>query len=470
MATPAPAAAAAAALAAQQASGPIVREFIQFLNAAVTPFHAVDQFKRLFGDAGYVRLAESDAWPPLEPGGKYFVTRNDSSIIAFTVGGKYVAGNGLKIAGTHTDSPNLALKPRSYSKKGGFLGVGVQLYGGGLWHTWFDRELTVAGRVVVQPEGKGHLHTALVHVRKPILRIPNLAIHLRPADERDKLQPNKEAHVAPVMATELMASAVAQTEKIADAQSGALFRLLAEQAGCKVEEIVDFDLSVVDTQPAALSGVFDEFICSARLDNLISCFCAAKALAAADASVAADDMIRMVAMFDNEEVGSESTTGAAGSLIPEIVERLNARDATKRAGAVNKSFLLSVDGAHCCHPNFMDKHEENHRPNLHEGPVIKYNANTRYATVGPTAAVVKALARLANVPVQQFVVRNDSPCGTTIGPVLSTLTGIKTADIGNAMLSMHSIREMCGTVDLKYMTDLLQTFFERYNEVSLVES
>lgn len=457
-------------------------EFVKFVDAACTPFHAVYHVKDMLLRANYRQLNEGKVWPALERGGRYFVTRNDSSIVAFALGGKFDPANGIKIVGTHTDSPDFQLKPKSGIKKGGYQGVGVQCYGGGLWHTWFDRELTVAGRVLVQvtpAEGPAYIDKRLLHIRKPLMRIPSLAIHLRSQPERDAFAPGKESHLVPIIASEVAIAANRSSSTEATVAAGAsseetpsvLIKCICDAIACAPGDILDFDLHVVDTQPPAIGGAFDEFVFSPRIDNLLSCFCAAKALVATDASVADDDMVRMVAMFDHEEVGSESASGAHGTLVNDLIERICAVGGTtpgggsQRAACTANSFLLSVDCAHGAHPNYLDKHEENHRPQLHLGPVIKYNANTRYATNGLTGAVVKALAKKGNVPVQQFCVKNDSPCGTTIGPILSTLCGIGAADIGNAMWSMHSVRETCGTVDIEHMTTLLSTFFSSYQEV-----
>jgi aspartyl aminopeptidase len=252
-------------------------------------------------------------------------------------------------------------------------------------------------------------------------------------------------------------------------QNPTLLRLIAEAAKCTPAEIVDFDLSLFDTQPASITGAFDEFVCGARLDNLISCYCGTRALVDTDSTLESDDMIRLIAFFDHEECGSSSVPGAGGSLIPDIVERIlhgSNTDAT-RAALAARSFMLSVDGAHALHPNYPEKHQSQHRPTLHGGPVLKYHPNQRYATSGMTASVVLALGRIAGVPVQQFGVSNESPCGSTIGPILSTLTGIPTVDLGNPMLSMHSIRESCGTVDLEYLTKLLKSFFESFQTLKI---
>ena len=353
-------------------------------------------------------------------------------------------------------------------------------YGGGLWHTWFDRELTVAGRVLLQQEGKSSVEKRFVHIKKPLMSIPSLAIHLRSQAERDAFAPNKESHLVPIIASEIAIAANRANSSVGEEAKGAaappssssdsvLLKCIAEELKCSLSDIVDFDLHVVDTQPPAIGGAFNEFVYSPRIDNLVSCFCATKALVESSSTLADDTMVRMVALFDHEEVGSESASGAHGTLINDLVDRIctlgGASASGSRAACTSNSFLLSVDCAHAAHPNYMDKHEDNHRPQLHLGPVIKYNANTRYATNGLTGSIVKALARIGNVPVQQFCVKNDSPCGSTIGPILSTLCGIGAADIGNPMWSMHSVRETCGTADIQHMTTLLTTFFSHYQEV-----
>lgn len=439
------------------------KDFVSFVNKACTPFHAVKVVSDILDTAGYTQLDERKVWPEMLAGGKYYLARNETSLVAFALGGKFKPENGIKIVGAHTDSPNFALKPHTLSNSDKYRRVAVQCYGGGLWHTWFDRDLTVAGRLVISNNGK--MESRLVRIDKPLMRIPTLAIHLCSASERAAFAPDKEKHLIPVIATELAETLnkSAAPEDKDTKQCAVLFKAIADAAKCNPEDIIDFDLSVIDTQPAAVGGVANEFIFAPRIDNLLSCFCAIKAMTDAT-ELANDTMGRLVCLFDHEEVGSESSPGAGGSLIPDIIEHL-IQQHTLRATLVANSFLLSVDCAHASHPNYSDKHEQHHRPNLHAGPVIKYNANQRYATNGYTAAVLKSIAKAASVPLQEFVVKNDSPCGTTIGPVLSTLSGIKTIDIGNAMLSMHSIREMCGTVDVEHLTQLIKAFFDKFDIV-----
>ena len=450
-------------------------EFTEFVNKAVTPFHAVSVVMDELLANGYTRLPEGTPWPAIAPGQKAFFTRNDSSIVAFRVGDKFNSSSGLKLIGSHTDSPNFAIKPKSVSSKGAYHSVGVQCYGGGLWHTWFDRELTVAGRVIVKnPTNPLEMTSRLVYVPKNLLYLPTLAIHLRSAAEREAFGPHKENHLVPIIcshfAESLSAPPATETDdktKKPSEQSVPLTRAIAAELGINTEDIVDFDLSIVDRQPAAIGGLHDEFIHAPRIDNLLSVFCSLKAIIEADSQLADDDMVTVLAMFDHEEVGSSSPQGAGGSMVTELVDYVVGCDPTLKIQAVSNSFLLSVDGAHAAHPNYLDKHEEKHRPTLHLGPAIKYNANVRYATTGVTSSVLKALATSADIPVQQFCVKNDSPCGSTIGPILSTLSGIKTADLGNAMLSMHSIRETCGTVDVLYLKDLLAKFIVDFKKVAI---
>ena len=401
-------------------------------------------------------------------------------VLASAVGEKYAPGNGFNIIGAHTDSPCPKLKPVSAVKKGGFLGVGVQTYGGGLWHTWFDRDLSVAGRVLLRRgKNKGRTSHELVRVERPIIRIPTLAIHLDRNVNAEGFKPNTETHLAPLLSTAIKGELEAETsggEKTKDAEKKKpahhplLLAVLAEELDCDPGEIVDFELEVCDTQPSVIGGAAREFIYSGRLDNLASSFCALKALLdAGDGGSLADETgVRMIALFDNEEVGSDSAAGAGGTVVADAVRRAidGLRGDSRAEGLAERtarnSFLVSADMAHALHPNYMDKHEGNHQPRMHKGVVVKHNANQRYATTAVTATLFRDCAAAANVPTQDFVVRNDMGCGSTIGPILATNLGMRTVDVGVPQLSMHSIREMCGTEDIDICARHFTAFFDHF--------
>ncbi|KAK9686688.1 hypothetical protein K7432_015069 [Basidiobolus ranarum] len=445
-------------------------EFLDFVNQSPSPFHAVEESKKKLEKVGFIELKERDSWgDKVEPNGKYFFTRNKSSLIAFAVGGKFIQGNGVSIIAAHTDSPCLKIKPVSKKEKFGYLQVGVQTYGGGLWHTWFDRDLSVAGRVMVESEDGKHI-SKLVRVEKPILRIPNLAIHLVDRTSGEAFTFNKETHLTPVLAT----SAKVLNEKVTGKEEvekhhSVLVELLANELSITGERIKDLELCLYDTQPSVIGGALDEFIFSPRLDNLMMSHCSITALIRSlenDTTLAEDTCIRMVALFDNEEIGSKSAYGADSHLLEATLRRLQAgKNPTAFEESIHKSFLVSADMAHAVHPNYSEKHEENHRPAMHKGLVIKVNANQRYATTAATSLEIKALAKKHGIPVQEFVVRNDMACGSTIGPILSAKLGMRTIDVGAPQLSMHSIREMCGTEDVQHSIQLFNAFFQEYQHL-----
>ncbi|KAK4512411.1 uncharacterized protein ATC70_003111 [Mucor velutinosus] len=452
-------------------------DFIDFVNASPSPFHVVYEASHRLERAGFERISEKDEWN-LKRKGKYYFTRNGSSIVAFVIGDSYQHGKGgFSIVGAHTDSPCLKVKPVSKKEQVGYLEVGIQLYGGGIWHTWFDRDLGIAGRVMVQQEDGSYKHT-LVHIKKPILRVPTLAIHLDgSANEAFKF--NKETHMLPVLATAAKATlnAVKEEKSWGPDQTKnhhpALIHMLAETMKVDARQICDFELCLFDTQPATLGGAYDEFIFSARLDNLGMSYCSLEALIASSKEDLSDETnIRLISLFDNEEIGSTSAHGANSNLLPSTMERILSSSIGSKSPpknpkvafeqAIHKSMLVSADMAHAVHPNYTEKYEENHRPQMHQGTVIKINANQRYATTAPTSLILKEIARQKEIPIQEFVVRNDSSCGSTIGPMLSAKLGLRTIDVGNPQLSMHSIREIGGVDDVKNGTDLLKAFFQLF--------
>ncbi|KAK1294198.1 putative aspartyl aminopeptidase [Acorus calamus] len=471
----------------------VASDLIDFLNASPTAFHAVAEAKERLKEAGFEHLSEREDWN-LETGKKYFFTRNHSTIIAFAIGKRYVAGNGCHVIGAHTDSPCLKLKPISKVVKGGYLEVGVQTYGGGLWHTWFDRDLTVAGRLMIKETKDGSVSYShkLVRVNEPIMRIPTLAIHLdRGVSEGFKV--NTHNHLLPVLATSIKAELQklapvngsleldidndankTNAKSIADNKKHhpILLQLLADQASCQPDEICDFEVQLCDTQPSNIGGVLKEFIFSGRLDNLCMSFCSLKALidsTSSGSSLDDEPGVRMVALFDHEEVGSNSAQGAGSPAMLDALSRIlkafSTSDSKLLEKAIQRSFLVSADMAHALHPNYMDKHEENHQPKLHGGLVIKHNANQRYATNAVTSLIFREIAENHNLPIQDFVVRNDMPCGSTIGPIIASGVGIRTVDVGAPQLSMHSIREMCAVDDVRHSYEHFKAYFEEFSQL-----
>lgn len=423
-------------------------------------------------------MSERDAAWPNAPGGKYYVTRGQSALVAFAVGGRFAPGastGGFSITAAHTDSPCLRVKPISARAAGGYQSVAVETYGGGIWHTWFDRDLSVAGRAIVAL-GDGTFESRLVRVARPILRVPSLAIHLD-RTVNDGFKVNAETHLPAVLATAvkaaLEAGAAAAPAGGADAGTGGagarhhavLVRLLAAELGVAPDAVADFELCLYDTQPSAVGGACAEFVFAPRLDNLAMTHATLSGLLASVAApdaLAAEPHVRVMAAFNHEEVGSASTTGAGGTLLEEVLARLAGGAPGALAAAARRSFLVSADMAHALHPNYPAVHEEAHRPALHGGLVIKNNANQRYATDAPTAFLMRRVAALARVPLQNFCVRQDAGCGSTVGPILATRLGVRTVDVGAPQLSMHSVREMAGVDDVAHAAAFFAAFFESF--------
>jgi aspartyl aminopeptidase len=485
---------------------PLAEKACAFLSASTDPFHAVQNSVERLHRAGFQKLAtNAPLTNAIQAGGKYYYTVEHSTLVAFCVGPAYQAGNavGFHMIGGHTDSPNLKVKPRSKRTPGaaasGCTLLGVECYGGGLWHTWFDRDLSISGRVLVRTNSNStstsptsstssspsSIQQRLVKLKDPIARISTLCIHLQSAEERKGFAVNKENHTAPIVATEGSTTIVSDANDTAktaleqdaqnqvnvsstgtvqnnndaswrEGQEPLLLQAIADELQVNVEEIIDFELNLYDTQPAVVGGIGKEFLYSARLDNLATVFCMTESLADYATALPADsEDVSLVVAFDHEEVGSTSAQGAGSPVMQDAVQRISAALNGGRiapdlyTACIRKSFILSVDQAHAIHPNYASKHEAAHAPKLNAGVVIKTNSNQRYATNGLTGFVVRELGRLANIPIQEFVVRNDCPCGSTIGPTISASTGIRTVDAGMPQLSMHSCREVMGIADCK---------------------
>ncbi|MDP3846538.1 MAG: M18 family aminopeptidase [Pseudomonas sp.] len=414
---------------------------IDFLKASPTPFHATASLAQRLEAAGYLRLDERQSWA-IEAGGRYYVTRNDSSIIAIQLGLRSPLEAGLRLVGAHTDSPCLRVKPNPELQSQGFWQLGVEVYGGALLTPWFDRDLSLAGRVTFRRDGK--VESQLIDFRKAIAIIPNLAIHLnREANQGWAINPQTE--LPPILA------------QIAG-DDGADFRaLLAEQLSLEhdlnADAVLDYELSFYDTQSAAVIGLNDDFIAGARLDNLLSCFAGLQALLNADSEQSC-----VLVCTDHEEVGSSSACGADGPMLEQVLQRL-LPTGDGFARCLQKSLLVSADNAHAVHPNYADKHDANHGPKLNAGPVIKINSNQRYATNSETAGFFRHLCLENEVPVQSFVTRSDMGCGSTIGPITASRLGVPTVDIGLPTFAMHSIRELAGSHDLAHLVKVLSAFY-----------
>lgn len=445
-------------------------ELLSFIDSTPTPFHLVTEAETRLLNAGFTQLDERNAWAKekmVTQGGKYFYHRNRSTIVAFTVGGLYQPGGEFKVIGAHTDSPVLKVKPVSAKTAHGYVQVAVECYGGGLWHTWFDRDLTLAGCVILENQA-GEYERRMVNIRRPILRVPSLCIHLQTVEERGKFAPNKETHLQPILSM-LQDSLNKEEEASVDTRHcPALLSLLATELAVSPSQIRDLELTLCDTQPGAVWGLNNEFISSPRLDNQVHCYTGLSALLEHSQDISTDTGVSMLCCFDHEEVGSDSAVGAGSPIMSEAISRVlgcfDSSDEMLKV-TIRKSFLVSADVAHAIHPNYSDKHDKNHGPLLNKGTVIKTNSNQRYATNAETGFLLRELARRANAPVQEFVVRNDCPCGSTIGPIISARVGIRTVDLGVPSLSMHSIRETMGVEDVATNARLFTTFFKEFGKL-----
>jgi aspartyl aminopeptidase len=416
-------------------------DLLRFIEAAPTPRHAVAEVARRLIAGGFRAFDERESWT-LEPGTRGYVTRG-GSIVAFVQGEVSAADSGFSVIGAHTDSPNLRLKPLPEYESAGYSELSVEVYGGVLLSTWLDRDLSVAGYVVLRDGSE-----ALVRLDGPVCRIPNLAIHLNRDVNKEGLTLNPQLHLAPVVGL--------PGEPASRLLERVVLALDGPAAGARESDVMAFELSLFDGQPGVLGGCDAEFLFSARLDNLASCHAATSALLA---GAPRTEKTRVVALYDHEEVGSQSATGARSELLETLLGRLTgvAGDALPRA--LSRSLMVSADMAHAVHPNYADKHDRQHRPVLGRGPVIKTNANQSYATDAHGAAAFRAACEAENVTPQHFVSRNDMACGSTIGPISAARLGLRTVDVGNPMLSMHSCREMAGSADVEPMIRVLTRLF-----------
>ena len=420
-----------------------IDELMTFLSDSVTPFHAVEVMSKTLRQAGFEQLDQFDA-VSMAPGKGYFVVHQGSSLMALRAGQNGVEA-GLRLVGAHTDSPNLAVKPNPVKGRDGCIQLGVDIYGGALLNPWFDRDLGMAGRVTVLTQDNA-LSTALFDTGRAVAVIPSLAIHLdREANSQRSINPQKD--VVPLV-------------MLGEPQQFDLKAWLAQELGrvdsqWRGARVMDYELSLYDRQPPEQIGIDGDFIASARLDNLLSCYAGMRALIDAD-----DAEWSLFVATDHEEVGSASTAGAQGPMLMDALAAL-APDPKLNRLMRAQSWMMSVDNAHATHPNYADRHDDQHSPRLGDGPVIKINRNQRYATTGEGAARLRVLAERAEIDLQSFVMRSDLACGSTIGPITATETGIPTTDIGIPTLAMHSIRELACAADVPQLGALLNAFYRR---------
>jgi len=417
-------------------SGEVLSGLKEFLQASPTPFHAVAELRKVLSSQGFSELPESEPWQ-LRAGAKHYVVRQGTSIVAFRVGDAKIEEAGFRIVGAHTDSPCLRLKPSPEVVDRHYVRLEVEVYGGVILSTWFDRDLSLAGRVYYMQEGSKTIGWADVDLRRPIAVVPNLAIHLnRSVNENRTI--NKQTEMVPLIGH------VSETR---------LNDSLLEAAGKEGGQLVSHDLYFYDTQAPEVVGLGAEFLASARLDNLLSCYAGVRALIESTGKATC-----VLVCNDHEEVGSASAQGAQGPFLKSVLERL-AQTGENMSRAISQSIFVSTDNAHGVHPSYPEKHDGNHMPILNRGPAIKTNANQRYATSSETAAFLTACCQQAEVPLQQFVARNDMPCGSTIGPITASVLGVRTVDVGVPTFAMHSIRELAGVQDADYLVRALAQFY-----------
>ncbi len=424
------------------------KELIDFLYESPTAFHAVNNVKDSLESINFKELKEEDKWT-LEKGGKYYTTKNGSALIAFTVGKGEVENHGFKIIGAHTDSPTFRIKPNSEMiSENNYIKLNTEVYGGLIRSTWMDRPLSLAGRVALKGENLLNPELRLVNIKKPILIIPSLAIHMdREANSGGELNPQKDTLPLLAMVTE-------ELEK-----DNALLNILAEELKVNKEDIIDFDLFLYEFEKGCIVGLNNEFISSSRLDDLQMVHAGIEALK----EVSITEGINVMVCFDNEEVGSSTKQGADSDMLANVLERIvlclgKGREEFFRA--LSKSFIISADNAHAVHPNSPEKADPTNRPIVNKGPVIKVNANCAYTSDSDSSAVYEAICKKAEVPVQKFVNRSDSRGGSTIGPISSTHLNIRSVDIGNPTLAMHSVREFAGVKDHIYVTKSFVEFYK----------
>lgn len=423
-------------------------ELIDFLYESPTAFHAVESIKKILNENDFEELKEENRWN-IKHEGKYYVTKNQSALIAFVIGKGDVGDNGFKLVGAHTDSPTFRIKPNpEIMVEDNYVKLNTEVYGGPILSTWFDRPLSIAGRVTLKSENPLNSNNQLININKPILIIPNIAIHMN-REVNDGFKINRQKDTLPLISL--------VNDKLEKGKY--LLNLLAQELKVNMEDIIDFDLFLYEYEKGTIMGLNNEFISMGRQDDLSMVHAGIKALINSKVNMATNVMV----CFDNEEVGSSTKQGGDSNLLVNILERIAlclGEDKEDFFRAIAKSFMISADLAHALHPNYVEKNDPTVKCFINKGPVIKINANQAYTSDSDSIAVYEQICRRANVPVQKFVNRSDLRGGSTIGPISSTHLPIRSIDIGNPVFSMHSIRELGGVLDHMY---ILKSFEEYYN-------
>ncbi len=424
-----------------------VQDLLDFIDASPSPWHAVTTIEKRLQAHQFTKLDETVKWQ-LQANGRHYVVRDDSSIVVFIIGKKPLAEAGFKLVGAHTDSPGLRLKPNAPHAKDGLLRLGVEVYGGPILATFTDRDLSLAGRVSYRSE-QGEIFSQLIDFEQSLLRLPNLAIHMNRNVNQDGLKLNKQSEL-PLILSVLSNKQIPQDYFLS---------LIQQQTKISPGQLLSWEFNIYDTQRGAFWGVDQEFYSNSQLDNLASCHAALEALLSRPET---SDCTLVCAFFDHEEIGSESSKGADGSFLSDILHRIalaTETDIEDYQRAMALSFMISADMAHAYQPNFSSAYEPDHRVMVNQGPVIKVNANLRYTSETLSQAKFISWCEQAGVPYQKYSHHSDIPCGSTIGPMVSARLGILTVDVGNPMWAMHSIRESAGTLDHGYMIKVLEEFF-----------
>ncbi len=425
-----------------------VEALLAFIDESPSAFHAVKSIENKLISFDFKALKETDIWS-IKPGGRYYIIRDDSSIICFVLGKKRLTETGYRILGAHTDSPGLKIKPNAVKNSDGLLRLGVEIYGGPILATFTDRDLSIAGRISYKTE-EGRIASKLVKFDQALLRLPNLAIHMNRKVNEEGLKLHKQNELA------LILSAAVEEQLSAKY----LHELLANASGIDADKILSWELNVYDTQKGSFWGDQQQFYADSQLDNLASCHAGIHAML--NESTLDSDTTLVCALFDHEEIGSESTKGANGCFLPDTLQRIafasnvNEEDYQR---ALAKSFMISADMAHAYQPNFPSAYEPEHKVTVNKGPVIKVNANHRYSSESISEAMFIQWCEMSDVPYQTYSHRTDIPCGSTIGPITSAKLGVRSIDVGNPMWAMHSIRESAGVEDHHYMIKVINTFF-----------